>query len=161
MGGGRSEASADAAFRDFYSANFGDVCGFALALTGSRAAADEVAQEAMTATYSRWRGLADPRAYAFTVARNIAQAGWKARNRELATWAEIASQLAPEGLPDHTLWDAVRRLPPPLAEVVVLHYLCDLRVEDVATAVRRPTGTIKRRLSEARALLATTLEDSR
>jgi len=154
-------AAREAGFRDFYAANFGDVAGYALALTSSRALAEEVAQEAMTAVYARWGGLREPRAYAFKVARNVAQDGWKSRNRELATWADLAAGSEPSALPDHTLWDAVRRLPPPLAEVVLLRYFADLRVEDVATALRRPPGTIKRRLFEARAMLATTLEDSR
>ena len=50
--------------------------------------------------------------------------------------------------------DAVDRLPPGLRDVVLLHYYADLPVEDVARAIRRPAGTVKRRLHEARALLS-------
>jgi RNA polymerase sigma-70 factor (ECF subfamily) len=48
-------------------------------------------------------------------------------------------------------------LPAPLREAVLLHYLCDLPLTDVARAIRRPLGTVKRRLHEARQLLAQTL----
>jgi RNA polymerase sigma-70 factor (ECF subfamily) len=53
----------------------------------------------------------------------------------------------------------VGRLPDRLRDVVLLHYYADLPVGEVATAVRRPPGTVKRQLSEARAVLAQDLED--
>jgi RNA polymerase sigma-70 factor (ECF subfamily) len=40
-----------------------------------------------------------------------------------------------------------------LREVVLLHYYADLPVAEVAAAIHRPVGTVKRRLHEARALL--------
>jgi RNA polymerase sigma-70 factor (ECF subfamily) len=40
---------------------------------------------------------------------------------------------------------------------VLLHYWADLPVAEVARLVRRPQGTVKRRLHEARAQLAVTL----
>jgi RNA polymerase sigma-70 factor (ECF subfamily) len=54
----------------------------------------------------------------------------------------------------------VRTLPERLRDVVLLHYFADLTVEDVATAVNRPAGSVKRQLSEARAALATALATS-
>jgi RNA polymerase sigma-70 factor (ECF subfamily) len=56
--------------------------------------------------------------------------------------------------PDTSLRDLVERLPGHLREAVLLHYYADLPVAEVAAALRRPVGTVKRRLHEARALLS-------
>ena len=55
---------------------------------------------------------------------------------------------------DPWLRDLVERLPGHLREAVLLHYYADLPVADVALAIKRPVGTVKRRLHEARALLS-------
>jgi RNA polymerase sigma-70 factor (ECF subfamily) len=54
---------------------------------------------------------------------------------------------------------AVRALPERLRVVVLLHYYADLPVADVAKALRRPVGSVKRQLNEARALLSHSLGD--
>jgi RNA polymerase sigma-70 factor (ECF subfamily) len=151
----------DAEFRAFYAEQFPHVAGYCLALTSDAGTADELAQEALTEVYVKWSRLREPRAYAFRVAHNIAKDSWRRRDRELATWSSIAEQAVPGSEPDPALWDAVGRLPAPLREAVLLHYLCDLPIADVARAIRRPPGTVKRRLHEARTLLATTLGDTR
>ena len=68
----------------------------------------------------------------------------------------------PEDRPAHDPWlqDLVQRLPVRLREVVLLHYYADLPIEQVAAAVHRPVGTVKRRLHEARAALATAVTAS-
>jgi DNA-directed RNA polymerase specialized sigma24 family protein len=63
--------------------------------------------------------------------------------------------------PDATTLDAVRRLSPPLRDVVLLHYYADLPIDEVARVLRRPVGTVKRRLFDARVALAAALEESR
>lgn len=151
----------DAEFREFYVANRPDVAGYCLALTGDPAVADELAQEAMTATYVRWHRLHTPRGYAFRVARNLAKDHFRRRDREVATWSEIAAHTLPATESDAAVWDAVRRLPPALRDAMLLHYLYDLPVADVATALNKPLGTVKRRLHDGRARLATALEDAR
>ena len=151
----------DAEFRDFYTAAQPDVAGYCLALTGDPAVADDIAQEALATTYVRWSRVDTPRGYAFRVARNLASDHHRRRHRELATWAEIAAHALPAPEADATVWDAVRRLPPALRDAVLLHYLYDLPVADVATALKKPLGTVKRRLHEGRARLAVALEDAR
>lgn len=51
------------------------------------------------------------------------------------------------------------QLPVGQRAVIVLHYFADLRVEDVATELRVPVGTVKARLSRGRAALAALLGD--
>lgn len=54
---------------------------------------------------------------------------------------------------------AVAKLPDRHREVIVLHYLCDLSVDDVAQELGVPSGTVKSRLSRARDELARLMED--
>nr|WP_276569160.1 RNA polymerase sigma factor [Microbacterium lacticum] len=51
------------------------------------------------------------------------------------------------------LIDAIRALPAPLYEVVALAWLHELPYDEIAVAVSIPVGTVKSRVSRARALL--------
>ena len=157
--GSATRVDRDEEFRAFYADQFPHVAGYCLAITSDADRADEIAQEALTEVYVRWSRLREPRAYAFRVAHNLAKAQWSKHHRELATWSAIAEQAVPGTAPDPALWDAVTRLPDAMREVVLLHYLCDLPISEVARALRRPPGTVKRRLHEARAVLASTYGD--
>ena len=58
-----------------------------------------------------------------------------------------------------TLRQSVEALPLKLREVVALHYMEGWPVEDVAQILRIPGGTVKSRLSRARALLRNEWQD--
>lgn len=49
---------------------------------------------------------------------------------------------------------ALRQLPQAQRLAIVLHHLCDLSVEQVASETGAPVGTVKARLSRGRAALA-------
>ena len=140
-------------FADFYRSSFGDLAGYAWSLTRDAHLADELAQEALTRIYARWGLLRDPRPYAFRIVSNLAKDSWRRQQRERPADDERQLEQTVAG-PDAATLDAVRRLPDPLREVVMLHYYADLPVEEVARALHRPVGTVKRRLSDARAVLA-------
>ena len=59
------------------------------------------------------------------------------------------------------LHHALRRLSPRHREVLVLHYVAELSVEEVAGQLRLPVGTVKSRLNRARHALAEQLGDER
>ncbi|WP_306102524.1 sigma factor-like helix-turn-helix DNA-binding protein, partial [Streptomyces acidiscabies] len=64
-------------------------------------------------------------------------------------------ETAPGPGPDRTvLVAALRQLPTPQRMAIVLHHLCDLSVEQVASETGAPVGTVKARLSRGRATLA-------
>ena len=54
---------------------------------------------------------------------------------------------------DDEVANAIRALSPPLREVVVLRYFADKTVEEIATALNIPVGTVKSRLHHAREAL--------
>lgn len=153
-------APTDTAFRAFFEAEYAAVAGYARSLVGIDSA-DEVAQEAMTRVYARWAVMREPRAYAFRVCTNLARDRWRSAQREQASWESAVGsrEPRPDG-PDPVVWDAVGRLPDRLRSVVLLHYVADLPLAEVAAALHRPLGTVKRRLHEARQLLAAALEET-
>jgi RNA polymerase sigma-70 factor (ECF subfamily) len=59
------------------------------------------------------------------------------------------------------LRDALARIPQQFREVIVLHYLADLPVDEVAEMLGVPVGTIKSRLYRGRLALAGILGDYR
>jgi RNA polymerase sigma-70 factor, ECF subfamily len=58
------------------------------------------------------------------------------------------------------LAQALRALPLPQRQVVVLHHLLDLPVEQIARELRMPVGTVKSRLARARRALARQLDEA-
>ncbi len=149
-------------FEHFYTAVWPDLFAFAATLTsGDLVAAEDVAQESLARVYARFGALAEPRPYAFKIATNLVRQRWHDQRREpTIDPAVLPERQVPAGH-DHTV-DAVRRLPARLRDVVLLHYYADLSLETVARLVKRPLGTVKRRLHEARTQLAVALgEDPR
>lgn len=142
-------------FAQFYAQQWSDVAGFSAALVGSVNLGDDVAQEAFARLYARYPLVRDPRPYVFRVAANLAKRQ-NARRPE-APLDDVPEAVAPSVGVDPGLLDAVRRLPQRLSVVVLLHYYADLSVDEVARTLRRPSGSVKRQLSEARALLAHTV----
>lgn len=145
------------AFDRFYAETFGPLGGYAASLVGDRATAEDLAQEAMARVFARWTTLREPRPYAYRTVTNLARDRWRRRRTELDALPHLVT--GPVAGPDVAVLDAVERLPPNLRDVVLLHYYADLPVAEVARAVRRPAGTVKRRLHDARAVLAAELEE--
>lgn len=147
-------------FVDFYRRTYSDLASYAWTLTRDAHVGDELAQEALSRVYARWPFAKDARPYAYRIVTNLARDRWRAQQRERAVLRHVADQRAEAAAHDTTL-DAVRRLTPHLRDVVLLHYYADLPLEEVARVLHRPTGTVKRRLYDARAALAVALEETR
>jgi RNA polymerase sigma-70 factor, ECF subfamily len=158
-------------FEAFFVAHHRGVVGLGYALTGSWSTAEEVAQEAFLRTYQRWEtvsGYERPDVWVRTVAANLARSRWRRLGTELRALTRLAGsresqpEAAPELLPAETeaFWRAVRSLSRRQAQVVVLHYLEDLSVADVAAAIGAAEGTVKSTLHRARRQLARLLNET-
>jgi RNA polymerase sigma-70 factor (ECF subfamily) len=154
-------ASAAQDFAALYTAEFSRLAGYLSALTGDTDLGREAAQEAFTRLFARWRSVREPRAFAYVVGTNLCRHHWKQSGRERSAVATMGAEL-PAGRPAYDPWlqDLVHRLPVRLREVVLLHYYADLPIAEVAAAIHRPVGTVKRRLHEARAALATAVAET-
>ena len=145
----------EAEFSRLYTEHFGRLSGYALSLVGDPGVATDVAQEAFTRLFARWGRVRDPRAWVFFVATNLANDHWRRTQRDRDLGAALRDVTTGEDAAhDPWLRDLVDRLPAPLRQAVLLHYYADLPVEEVARLVHRPVGTVKRRLHDARRLLA-------
>ncbi|GEC09806.1 RNA polymerase sigma24 factor [Streptomyces spinoverrucosus] len=149
-------------FDAFYAAAFPRLTGQLYAFTGDHGEAQDVVQEAFVRAWDRRREfLADgaPEAWIRTVAMRLAVSRWRRAKR----WLELVRRTPPpEAAPgpdaEHAhlvdMVTALRKLPEAQRMAVVLHYLCDLSVEQVASETGAPVGTVKARLSRGRAALA-------
>ena len=150
----RSSAD-DKAFTEFFAAEFGGLAAYCGRLL-TRRVAEDTAQEALVRVWTHWRTVRDPHAYAFLVATNLARHEWRSDMRERALSETVGSgdrARRDASEPHVELRDLVNRLPERLRTPTLLHYYADLPTAEVARLMRRPPGTIRRRLTEARNLL--------
>ena len=143
--------------------------GLLTAIGGNRADAEEVAQDAFVRLLEHWgkvRDYADPEAWLRTVAVRVLVSRHRRRQvaaRGLAVLGRRAAPALHAAGPGHDmeLEEALAGLPVDRRAVLVLHHLYDLPVAEVAELLHVPTGTVKSRLSRARAALAPLLADEK
>lgn len=151
-------ASAAADFDSFYQAHFRNTVRMTYGLTADLPEAHDIAQEAFCRAWSRWRelsGFDNPAAWVRKVAVNLARSRW----RRLRVAAEYLIRERPEEVaaldPSHVaVVAALRKLPAAQREAIVLHYLVDLPLAEVADQMRVPVGTVKSWLHRGRTALA-------
>ena len=147
-----------------------DAYGLALWLTGQRADADDVVQEACIRALAALENatVEQPRAWLLAIVRNCAFT-WLAKNRPnfvlvtddmaLLESAQPRDQTptAEEALiardDEATLLQAIAELPMPFKEALILRDVNGLSYREIAATTGAPTGTIMSRLARARALL--------
>lgn len=96
-----------------------------------------------------------------TVAWRLAIDRWRRAQNGVRAWRRHGGPAhAQDAGPDRTaLMAALRRLPAPQREAVVLHHLVGMSVEQIADHKGTPAGTVKARLSRGRATLADLLTE--
>ena len=143
-------------FDAFYREHFRRVAALAYGLSGSREAAEELAQDAFAVAHAKWqsvRELADPGAWVRRVAMNKARSAFRRRQAERRALGRLdGRRQLPAELPSDsdTFWAAVRRLPGKQAMVIALHYADDRPIEDIAKILGCSPGTVKTHLHRAR-----------
>lgn len=142
----------DDAIRDLYLAQYGQLAGWAAHLVGDREIAHDFATEAFTRLLSRWQTVSDPRPWLYMTVANQVKDHWRKTERERRALAKVATIAPPEAQPayDPGIRDLVQRLPERMRSVVLLHYYADLPVRDVAAALGKAEGSVKRSLYDAR-----------
>lgn len=153
-----------AAFDTLYTAHARKLVGQMYAVCGNLAEAQDVVQETFTRAWERRDQLSltdSPEAWLRTVAYRLAVSRWRKTKNAATAWLRRAEPEAFEAIsPDHVvLVAALRELPEAQRHTIVLHHLCDLPVEEVASLTGVPVGTVKARLSRGRAALAAKLTE--
>lgn len=159
MGREEDEHEFDALYRRLSSR----IMGQAYAMTGNRASAEDLTQEAFGHAWVRWgrvRRLQNPEAWIRRVMMNQAISDWRKQSRP-----DLADPSARAGdEPDaDAIWlaNALRNLPANHRRAVVLHDAAGLTVPEIARELHVPAGTVKSWISRGRAALAVLLADSK
>lgn len=152
-------------FETFYRSEYRSVVGLVFAVTHSRNACEDIAQEAFLRAHRDWAEVAHyaaPGAWVRTVAINLA----RSRFRRLSAETRALTRLVGMGTPalvemepaSETFWRAVAGLPRRQREVVALHYVDDMAVADIARLLGIAESSVKNSLAQARSRLAKVLE---
>jgi RNA polymerase sigma-70 factor (ECF subfamily) len=162
-------AAGDAGFAEFYHGTYPRIVTLVAVLLGDQHEAQDVAQEAFARALGRWQRLRKydvPEAWVRKVAFRLAiDAGRQTRRRRLlpARLAGAGLTAVPQAqnpadrLQFSNMATALAGLPLAQREVVVLHYVADLPVEQIARDCGIPLSTVKSRLVAGRRRLATAL----
>ena len=148
-------------FDVFYQREFKPVVALAYALSGSRIAAEDLAQEAFIAAHQQWEKVGryeSPGAWVRRVVSNKSISLFRKRTSEAKALTRIAMQrqspLPELAAPDDEFWQMVRDLPRRQSQAVALHYLEDRPVAEVAEILECSESTAKVHLHKARKSLA-------
>ena len=153
-----AETSQRPSFDEFYSNAAARLVRHSYALTGDLAEAQDIAQEAFARAWQRWPAVREcdsPEAWVRRVATNLAASRWRRIRVARAVAGQPAEQHAPEVSTDTVaLVCGLRTLPERQRTVLVLHYMCDLSVDQIASELGCPSGSVKSWLSRGRTALA-------
>lgn len=146
-------------FNDLYRGHLRDTVRLARLLTGSVAAAEDLAHEAFIRVYRRDISIDEPVPFLRTVTVNVCRDWHRARQREhlrVVRHGPDADRVSPAA---RELDASLARLPYPERAVIVLRYWLDLSEADIAATLGCRPGTVKSR--HARALRKLNKELSR
>ena len=156
-------------FAEFYQGSYGRVVALVAAMVGERHQAEDIAQEAFARALTRWSRVARydlPEAWVRRVALRLTIDASRRARRAASLSVRLASGWAGQRGPAHdplastALSVALMRLPLPQRQVIVLYYLADLPVEDIARDCDVSVSTVRTRLAAARHRLERELKET-
>jgi RNA polymerase sigma-70 factor, ECF subfamily len=157
-------ASTVVGFEAFFAAHADSVVRALTAALGDRSRAEDVAQEAFAAAYRKWARVSlmeRPVAWVFVVAMNRARRDLR---RESASPAlpvvDLMRDPADPATARLTVLNGLARLAPRQRAAIVLRYLADLQIAEVASAMGCSVGTAKATLHAALANLRIRFDDT-
>jgi RNA polymerase sigma-70 factor, ECF subfamily len=154
------------------------IYGFCYKLTGNKEDTDDLYQEIFLKAMElrlKMDASRNPKAFLISIAIRLhknhrRKLAWRQRIAPTAELDEVAnkfSSLASEATPEDEVLsielrtmvhDAARRLDDKLKLPLYMYYTADMTVEEIASALRIPKGTVKSRLHKARMTMREVLE---
>ncbi len=145
-------------FTEFYQAHFHRIAVQLYAYLGDHAEAQDLTQEAFCRLLERWErvsGYDDPAAWVRRVAWNLATSRLRRMRTAMRHLAVQRQEPIPGPKPDRVaLIRALATLPANQRQAIVLHYLAQLSVAEIAAQFDAPHGTVRSWLFRGRAALA-------
>jgi RNA polymerase sigma-70 factor, ECF subfamily len=151
-------------FDELYAAHFADLTVQLYAYFGDRQEAQDVVQEAFCRALARWRTVSqydDPVAWVRRVAWNLAVSRWRRARTALSFLRRQPAghpQIDGPGPERVALVAALATLPAAQRRAIVLRYLADLPVTEIAEREGVAEGTVKSWLHRGRTALAAQLK---
>jgi RNA polymerase sigma factor (sigma-70 family) len=143
-------------FESFYRSNWHGAVRLAHSLTGSAAAAEDVAQDVFQRMYASWGQADEPAAYLRVAVVNRCRSYHRHRKVEQMRMPLLAATNASISEPSE-LDDAVQALPARQRTVLRLRYWDDLSEVEIADRLGCRPGTVKSLASRGRERLAAAL----
>lgn len=139
------------AFHDFLVTDYPRIVGVVALTTGSRMAAEDAVHEALARAWERRNDIEYLNRWVLAVALNLARSRWRRLRREVLQKdpPDQPSVPAPEAMSPQLL-NAVRELPARQREVVLLHYVLDKPIREIAQVTGLTEGGVKHALFRAR-----------
>jgi RNA polymerase sigma-70 factor (ECF subfamily) len=132
-------------------------------VVGDASEAEDLVQEAFVRAYAagtRFTRVENPEAWLRTTAVNLHRNRWRKLRNFSRIKEKIPRPVDLPGLEQHLeVVEALRRLPENLRIVLVLHYLADRQVHQIAAELGVAEGTVKSRLSRGRDAMAALLRE--
>jgi RNA polymerase sigma-70 factor, ECF subfamily len=152
-------------FDAFYRGTSRRLLHYAYGLTGNPTEAQDLVQEAYARAWQRWRrlvGYDDQEGWLRLVVTRLATDRWRRLGVRRAA-AAASRPPAPVDPPSENtvlLVGALRTLPVPQRRALVLHYLLDRSIAEIAGETGASLNTVKSWLSRGRAALAAVLAET-
>ena len=150
-------------FETFYRREYPGLYAVASAMSGGMNAADDLVQDTMLRAFVNWRKverLHFPTGWCHRVLLNLCR-DWYRRRRSEARWISAQRRVEPSSRAASAetiaVCKAVRKLPTRPRAAVVLFYIGDHTVAEVASILDVPEGTVRSDLSRSRTVLAAEL----
>jgi RNA polymerase sigma-70 factor (sigma-E family) len=138
-----------------YAERYDDLVRLAYLLTGRRAEAEEIVQDAFVASQRSWSGVADPFPY---VRRAVVNRCYSWGRRQVLERERRPRPPDPAQLVADELWDALATLPHRQRTAVVLRYYADLPDAAIAEALGCRPATVRTTLHRGLANLRRVVE---
>jgi RNA polymerase sigma factor (sigma-70 family) len=164
-----SGVSFEAAFADFYAPVY-----LYLHRRIGREVAEELAAETFATAFAQWERFDQARPvgpWLYGIATNLLRHHWRDEERKLRAFARTGVDPAAASVEDeatrhadadrqqHALAEALAALRVEERDVLLLHAWAELDVNEIATALSIPLGTVKSRLSRGRERLGNLLRE--
>jgi RNA polymerase sigma-70 factor (sigma-E family) len=150
---------------DYVTAHIPALRRLGLRLCGDEFTADDLIQQTITTLYVKWKRISIVEDLDAYVRAMVVRAFLSEKRRP---WSRVTRLELPPDRPDRDDGDvadrivirsALARIPQRQRAVLVLRFLCDLPVDEVATLMRCSTGTVKSQTSRGLAALRLILAD--
>jgi len=148
-----------------YAAHAPDAARLAYLLTGDRALAEDLVQEAFVRMFGRFRDLRNPEAFGAYLRKtvvNLARSYFRRRGVEhtfLEREAREPAKSAEPAEPQHEMWTALKRVTPRQRAAIVLRFYEDLSEAQTADVLGCAVGTVKSLVSRGLKQLREDLRD--